>query len=623
MKKVFYLIVILLLFNINITVKASTSSVDFIRQYISVLDNSTSVDQGVKDCVEVHKDDKSCGSVYFIPKELPFFTKLIVDLVKIFTPLVLIIKGLIDIFKAVTGNNEQEIEKARAKFFKRLIPAVTVFLTILIVQFVFGIVTTDNENNTFLACTNCFLNNSCPQTSEDKINNYCQDFKKQKPGEDDGGGGGTTPVIIANETREKIANFANDSINSIGSNFKYLTPLEYENTDCITKFYEGNKCITSKKEKCDGNNCTYYGADSNGYVSYVYHKSVGFDATQGSESEKYKFFVLDEANQEWKRTTSGQKYFAEGIPYSNDKAEKGDVVARYCTPPAGCSSYGSIASVGVYYGTTDNYIVHAYMSGSGKSYITKFSPTGFSEERLTSSCYYKNCTLTLFKLTSDGSGGGQGGDGGSTGTESLPQICIDKKKNCGSVKSNNSYVKCFVEKGSDYRDTVSESNKCRTDTIYQGKKYNLTDQQKRKLAGMILGEYGSDEAGMKAVASQMANNYEKWRYYYKSCATTRTLYEYVIIPSGDNCHHYATADKPESTNATALKVVEDVLVNGNRTLPLYVDEFDMFPNDINTFGEVRKKSSQYVQGVTEVNGCYGGKGIFWCMAQNPGDANLH
>lgn len=378
----------------------------------------------LQSCIDAHTNDLACGSVYFIPQELPFFTNLLINLIKIFTPIILIIKGLIDIFKATTGNSEKDIEKARTKFFKRLIPALSVFLIILVVQFVFDMIATEDESTTFTLCTNCFLNNDCEKTSQEKINNYCVELYN---GSTNPGGG-----------------------------------------------------------------------------------SGGQDGGAGGQ-------------------------------------------------------------------------------GSGGSQDI---------------------------------GGGQGGDGGSTGTENLSEWCISKKLNCGTHKENGVSHKCFVEKGSDYRDTVSETNKCRTDTIYQGKKYNLTDQQKRKLAGMIIGEYGADEAGMKAVASQMANNYEKYRYLYKKCATTRTLYEYVIN-SEKGCLHYATYNKPESSNATALKVVEDVIVNGNRTLPLYVDEFDMFPNDINTFGEVRKKSSQYVQGVTEVNGCYGGKGIFWCMAQNPGDANLH
>ena len=125
-------------------------------------------------CAVDHSSDVACGALYNIPKQLPQLTTLFMNIIKIFTPIILIIKGMIDLFKAVTGNNDQEIAKARSKFFKRLIPAIAVFLVILITQFVFGFVGTDSENNTFLACTNCFLNNNCSNTPLDKIQEYCE-----------------------------------------------------------------------------------------------------------------------------------------------------------------------------------------------------------------------------------------------------------------------------------------------------------------------------------------------------------------------------------------------------------------------------------------------------------------
>ena len=99
------------------------------------------------------------------------------NLIKIATPIVLIIKGLIDLFKAETSVTYIEISKTRAKFFKRLVPAIAVFLVVMLVQLVVGLVASGNENNTFLACTNCFLNNNCEKTPQDKIDNYCKDMQ--------------------------------------------------------------------------------------------------------------------------------------------------------------------------------------------------------------------------------------------------------------------------------------------------------------------------------------------------------------------------------------------------------------------------------------------------------------
>jgi len=108
-----------------------------------------------------HSNDVSCGSVYNIPRELPKLTNIFINFVKIFTPLILIFKGMMDLFKAVTSSKQDEISKAKNKFFKRLIPAAVVFLVVLLTQFVFGLIATNNEASTISECINCFLNNNC------------------------------------------------------------------------------------------------------------------------------------------------------------------------------------------------------------------------------------------------------------------------------------------------------------------------------------------------------------------------------------------------------------------------------------------------------------------------------
>lgn len=124
---------------------------------------------------------------------------------------------------------------------------------------------------------------------------------------------------------------------------------------------------------------------------------------------------------------------------------------------------------------------------------------------------------------------------------------------------------------------------------------------------MIKGEYDGDLAGMKAVASQMANLYEYKKWTGSSCVDTESFYQYITAS--------ATYNKTEY-NANALKAVEDVIINGNRTLPPYVMEFDWFI--VNPLS-----SDKYIQGQTNVNNVYGGSGIFWCMSKTTyGDANI-
>lgn len=102
-------------------------------------------------------------------------------------------------------------------------------------------------------------------------------------------------------------------------------------------------------------------------------------------------------------------------------------------------------------------------------------------------------------------------------------------------------------------------------------KYVLSEAQKKLAAGVIAGETGgSDLVAAKQEASQMANLNE---------------IQYGKDPTGDNLEStlkggwYAKASLSKSPTDTTLKAVEDVLVNGKRTLPRYVTEHDMFPLD--------------------------------------------
>lgn len=150
---------------------------------------------------------------------------------------------------------------------------------------------------------------------------------------------------------------------------------------------------------------------------------------------------------------------------------------------------------------------------------------------------------------------------------------------------------------------------------YAGPKYSLTTAEKQKLAGMVISEYSNDIMGMKAVASQMANLYEKRKY--QGVVGGKSLYDYITT-----CGWYASDDNPPSTDATALQAVEDVLVNGNRTLPLYIDEFDMYPGDI-IGAYSMSDSNSYQVGVTRIVNVYGSSGTYYCITKSEYDANIY
>lgn len=58
-------------------------------------------------------------------------------LLKIGTPLILIIMGIADFGRAVFGSNDDDIKKKEHRFIKRVISAILVFLVLSIVEFAF------------------------------------------------------------------------------------------------------------------------------------------------------------------------------------------------------------------------------------------------------------------------------------------------------------------------------------------------------------------------------------------------------------------------------------------------------------------------------------------------------
>lgn len=90
---------------------------------------------------------------------IPKITVLVVNLIKIAVPIILIIMGMIDLSKAVMGNDEKQMKESQSKLIKRVIYAVLVFLVVSVVQLLFsalsGTGATDNGN--ISSCISCFV----------------------------------------------------------------------------------------------------------------------------------------------------------------------------------------------------------------------------------------------------------------------------------------------------------------------------------------------------------------------------------------------------------------------------------------------------------------------------------
>ena len=165
---------------------------------------------------------------------------------------------------------------------------------------------------------------------------------------------------------------------------------------------------------------------------------------------------------------------------------------------------------------------------------------------------------------------------------------------------------------------MSNYVKCTDNTKYLGTKYNLTQAQKEKLAAMIYAEDAYTWEGMQAVASHMGNLYEGRKF--RDSSMKSSFYEYI-----SNTTWYAERtrkmvyDSSNSVMRKALEAVELVVVQGNRTLPLYIDEFDTFPKDVVS----PLDKSQYVQGKTVYLNIYGDQYdtiTFYCFSVGSNEA---
>ena len=90
---------------------------------------------------------------------IPQLTSTIVTLIKLGVQIIIVILGMIDLFKAMTAQKEDEIKKAQTLFFKRLIAGVLVFLVFIIVEFVFNMLgaAVGNNKTNIWKCASCFI----------------------------------------------------------------------------------------------------------------------------------------------------------------------------------------------------------------------------------------------------------------------------------------------------------------------------------------------------------------------------------------------------------------------------------------------------------------------------------
>jgi len=178
---------------------------------------------------------------------------------------------------------------------------------------------------------------------------------------------------------------------------------------------------------------------------------------------------------------------------------------------------------------------------------------------------------------------------------------------------NSNSISCQLE------DKNPITNRCNDKTIYPGHKYVFTDEQRKKMAAMVSAEADGDPKkaedylGMKLVASHMCNYYEKL--YPNEDWSGKRLHWLITISNW-----YAEMTKKSEYNPNnerhqlALRAVEEVMEKGNRVLPHYIDEFDMFPEDVK---KPLSNIDNYIKDETIYYGVGWIKVTFWCINIGP------
>ena len=99
-----------------------------------------------------------------IPLAVPKVVSIAFSIIQVAVPIVLVIFGTLDLFKAITAGKEDEIKKGQQLFIKRLISAVLVFFAFVIVKFAISLVA-DSSSVRIIDCMECFINNKCTITN--------------------------------------------------------------------------------------------------------------------------------------------------------------------------------------------------------------------------------------------------------------------------------------------------------------------------------------------------------------------------------------------------------------------------------------------------------------------------
>lgn len=179
-------------------------------------------------------------------------------------------------------------------------------------------------------------------------------------------------------------------------------------------------------------------------------------------------------------------------------------------------------------------------------------------------------------------------------------------------------ISMTLPSGADFID----DHKCSDKVIYEGTTYQLTDAEIQKLAAMIYYENCVNMIACKTTASHMVNLYEAKVRGDAKDARGKTLYEWATTTQW-----YATRTHnvdPSRATPNSITAVKEVIINGHRTLPKKVINFDCGPwngcQDTTYFVIQGKKVPPTAEniralnpGVSKIGAKWGNESTFWCV----------
>ncbi len=207
-------------------------------------------------------------------------------------------------------------------------------------------------------------------------------------------------------------------------------------------------------------------------------------------------------------------------------------------------------------------------------------------------------------------------------------VNIDNEELRSKYRKELNEIKKEIDKKSENKEESSSNPSTPTtpttpsNTNY--KTYSISDDDVYYLAMVGICEQSTPE-GVAAEVSLMANRYELFGSSYSSVAN-------YVRKSG----WFACYDDEENPTSAHLNAVRDVLINGNRRLPLYIDEHDcrgcttdkckngvtgdickLVTNGktIEDYSEI-KKNSNYVSNSTKITNIYGSHYTFYSFPCN-------